>query len=49
VFVQPQFSSKSAELIANEISGRVVVADPLALDWEKNLRDVAEKFEKALK
>ena len=48
IFVQPQFSSKSAELIAREIGGEVAFADPLARDWSANLRAVAEKFKSAL-
>lgn len=48
IFVQPQFSSKSAKLVAKEIGGQVVVADPLASDWSENLRDVARKMKKAL-
>ena len=42
VFVQPQFSARSAELIAQEIGGRVVPLDPLARDWLANMRRVAE-------
>jgi len=49
VFVQPQFSAKSAELIAKEIGGEVAFTDPLAEDWMSNLRHVADKFEAALK
>jgi zinc transport system substrate-binding protein len=49
VFVQPQFSTKSAELIAREIGGQVAFANPLAEDWMANLRNVADKFQKALK
>lgn len=49
VFVQPQFSTKSAQLIAREIGGRVAVADPLADDWMANLRAVAAEFKAALK
>ena len=49
VFVQPQFSARSAKLIAREISGQVVFADPLAEDWGGNLRAVARKFESALR
>jgi zinc transport system substrate-binding protein len=49
VFVQPQFSSKSAELIAREIGGEVAFADALAENWLENLREVAGKFEAALK
>jgi zinc transport system substrate-binding protein len=49
VFVQPQFSTKSARLIAREIGGQVVFADPLAEDWMDNLHAVAAKFITALK
>jgi zinc transport system substrate-binding protein len=48
VFVQPQLSTKSAEMVAREIGGRVVSADPLAVDWAENLRDVGRKFKEAL-
>ena len=47
VFVQPQFSSKSAEQISRAIGGRVAVVDPLAQDWANNLRPVAEEFKHA--
>ena len=49
VFVQPQFSTKSAKLVAREIRGQVAFADPLAEDWMANLREVADKFQSALK
>jgi zinc transport system substrate-binding protein len=49
VFVQPQFSTKSAELIAKEIGGQVAFADPLAEDWMANLREISIKFQTALK
>ena len=49
VFVQPQFSTKSAKLIAREIGGQVAFANPLAEDWMANLRQVADKFQAALK
>ncbi len=49
IFVQPQFSSKSAKLVAKEIGGQVTVADPLASDWYINLREVARKLKAALK
>lgn len=49
IFVQPQFSAKSAQLVAKEIGGRVTVADPLAADWSINLREVAGKLKAALK
>jgi zinc transport system substrate-binding protein len=49
VFVQPQFSSQSAEVVAREIGGQVAFVDPLAEDWMANLRRVADKFQAALK
>lgn len=49
IFVQPQFSTRSARLVAREIGARVVFADPLAVDWIANLREVAEKFKAALR
>lgn len=48
IFVQPQFSSKSAKLIAGEIGGQLVFADPLAADWMANLKMIAAKFERSL-
>ena len=49
VFVQPQFSTKSAKTVAREIGGQVAYADPLAEDWMNNLRMIAEKFKAVLK
>jgi len=49
IFVQPQFSPRSAKLVAKEIGGQVVFADPLAANWSDNLREVARKFKSALK
>lgn len=48
IFVQPQFSTKSAETIAKAIGGEVIFADPLREDWERNLRDQAENFKQVL-
>jgi zinc transport system substrate-binding protein len=48
IFVQPQFSTKSAETIARAIDGQVIAADNLREDWEKNLRVQAQKFKQAL-
>jgi zinc transport system substrate-binding protein len=49
VFVQPEFSTKSARTIAKAIGGQVVFASPLAADWANNLKQVAEKFKAALR
>ena len=44
IFVQPQFSAASASVIAHAIGGQIAFADPLALNWPDNLRQVAAKF-----
>ncbi len=49
IFVQPQFSTRSAETVAQAIGGQVVIADPLAYDWADNLRRQALQFKAALK
>jgi zinc transport system substrate-binding protein len=49
VFVQPQFSAKSAAMFAREIGGKVVYVNPLAENWAGNLRDVSRIFVNALK
>jgi len=48
IFVQPQFSTRTARLIANAVGAKVIIADPLAADWADNLRAVAAKIEAAL-
>lgn len=49
IFAQPQFSTKQAQIIAKEIGGALVTADPLAEDWEKNLRHIASAIKRELK
>ena len=49
IFVQPQFSAKSAQVIARGIGGQVVLADPLAEEWAANLRKVAHEIKAALR
>jgi zinc transport system substrate-binding protein len=48
VFVQPQFSQKSARTIAEAIGGTVVPLDPLARDYLENLRRLARTIERTL-
>lgn len=48
IFVQPQFSQKSAAVIAKQIGAKVVRLDPLAADWAENLRSAARAFADAL-
>ena len=49
IFVQPQFSRKSAEAIAAEIDGAVVPIDPLARDYIENLEKMARAVEEGLR
>ncbi|MGC9317416.1 MAG: metal ABC transporter solute-binding protein, Zn/Mn family [Armatimonadota bacterium] len=48
IFVQPQFSTASAEAIAREIDAVVVPLDPLARDYLANLREMAERIRETL-
>lgn len=41
IFVQPQTSTRSAEIIARQIGAQVKELDPLAADWLENMRRVA--------
>jgi zinc transport system substrate-binding protein len=44
IFAQPEFSAQSAETIADEIGGQVLLISPLAPDWLDNLQRVADTF-----
>ncbi len=48
VFTEPQFDRRPAETLARQLNGRVVIVDPLAEDWEANLRQVGAQFARAL-
>ena len=48
IFVQPQFSSRSAAAVAAEIGGAVVPMDPLAGDYLENLRRMGREVRAAL-
>ncbi len=48
IFVQPQFSERSADAVASAIGGVVVRVDPLSYAYLKNLNDMADKMAKAL-
>jgi len=49
IFASPEFSLKSAGVIADGIGGDVVLISPLAKDYIENLVKVAEAFEKSMK
>jgi len=48
IFAQPEFSTRSADFIAEEIGGSVILVSPLAEDWLDNMRLVAQAFAEAL-
>lgn len=48
IFVQAGFPRKSAQVIADAIGGRVVVADPQEHDWLGNLRRVTRELSEAI-
>ena len=49
IFSSPQFSKKSAEVIAREIKGKVLFIDPMAEDYIKNLEYTAQLLKENLK
>jgi zinc transport system substrate-binding protein len=49
IFVQPQFSTRSARAIAEEIGGAVVPIDALSADYMDNLRSIAHEVAQALR
>jgi len=49
IFIQTQFDSHNAEMIAWELGGEVVKIDPLGYDWLKNMYDLTNKLSVALK
>ena len=48
ILAQPEFSIRSAETIAQEIDGEVLLISALNPDWLSNMRDVAETFAEVL-
>lgn len=47
IFAQPQFSTRSAQVVAEAIGGQVVLADDLAADLPDNLLRQAQAFKSA--
>jgi len=48
IFVDPNFNPKSAEIVANEIDGRVVPLNPLAENYLDNMRLAGEEIAASL-
>ena len=49
IYVEPQFSKKSAEIIAGQLGGKTVVIDPLPSDFAGNMKKVAEDVAAGMK
>ena len=49
IFSSPQFSKKSASVIAREIKGKVVFIDPMSVDYINNLEHTARLLQENLK
>ncbi len=49
VFVQPQFSKKSAEVLAKNIGAKVVVLDPLSPKWFSGMKKAIDTFSETLR
>ena len=48
LFVQPQFATANAQVIANEIGADLVFLDPLSKDYITNLREMAQRIAEGL-
>ncbi|MGB9131454.1 MAG: zinc ABC transporter substrate-binding protein [Methanosarcina sp.] len=48
IFIQPQFSTRSAQAVAEEIGGEVIAVDPLAKNYVENMENVSDIFAKNL-
>jgi len=48
IFVQAQFSTRSAEAITDEIGGEVIAVDPLAKNYISNMDNISDIFAKNL-
>lgn len=42
IFIEPQFGQQNAKTIADQINAKVVLIDPLALNWDENLKNIAK-------
>jgi zinc transport system substrate-binding protein len=49
IFASPEFDTKSAEVIAAEIGGEVVLISPLPRDYISDMEKIARAFENSLK
>ncbi len=48
VFTQPEFSTSTAKIIAEQIEGEILLINPLAPNWLENMRQIAESMYQGL-
>ncbi len=48
IFASPEFNTRSAETIASEIEGEVILISPLAEDWMENMRTITNSLSEIL-
>ena len=48
ILIEKQFNKVIPQTIANSVDAQLLIIDPLALDYLPNMRDIAEKINKAL-
>jgi zinc transport system substrate-binding protein len=48
IFISPEYSTKSAESVAQEIGGQVVIIDPLAKDYINNMHAIESAMKQAM-
>lgn len=49
ILIQQQFDRENAETIAREIGARVIPFDPMAEDWEKNMKEIIQLMHNTMK
>jgi zinc transport system substrate-binding protein len=49
IFVQKQFDKTKAEVISQEIDGKIIQIDPLAYNWDQQLMEITNKLLEHLK
>lgn len=48
IFVSPSFSTKTAEVIASQIGGKILFIDHLNENWEKTMKEAADIFKEVM-
>jgi zinc transport system substrate-binding protein len=47
IFIQKEFDTENAKIIAKEINGRIVQIDPLSESWDKSLRQIVHELKQS--